>query len=83
VTATLIVQPEAETDLDGAFRWYEARRIGLGDEFLQELAHAFQRVAKQPSRYAIVHRGTRRALLRRFPYVVLYVARERKSVCSC
>jgi plasmid stabilization system protein ParE len=75
VTATLIVQPEAEAELNEAFRWYEARRRGLGHEFLAEASRAFSRIAEQPLRNALVHREARRALLRRFPYVVLYVAR--------
>jgi hypothetical protein len=71
VTATIIVQPEGEADLDAAFHWYQARREGLGDEFLEEVSHAFARIAERPLRYAIIHREARRALLRRFPYVVL------------
>jgi hypothetical protein len=30
VTARLIVQPEAESDLVEAFRWYESKHVGLG-----------------------------------------------------
>lgn len=75
MTARLIVQPEAEADLDEAFRWYEARHERLGHEFLEEASHTFARIAEQPLRYALIHRKARRALLRRFPYVVLYVAR--------
>jgi plasmid stabilization system protein ParE len=76
VTATLIVQPEAETDLKEAFRWYQAQRQGLGQEFLDEASRALSRIAEQPLRHALVHGEARRALLRRFPYVVLYVARD-------
>ncbi len=83
MTATLIVQPEAEADLGEAFRWYEARRHGLGHEFLAEVSRTFSRIAEQPLRNAPVHREARRALLRRFPYAALYVARgERVFVLS-
>jgi hypothetical protein len=27
-------RPEAEADLADAYRWYEDKRVGLGDEFL-------------------------------------------------
>jgi hypothetical protein len=67
VTATLIVQPEAEADLGEAFRWYEARRHGLGHEFLAEVSRTFSRIAEQPLRNAPVHREARRALLRAPP----------------
>jgi plasmid stabilization system protein ParE len=76
VTPTLVVRPEAETDLDEAFHWYDAQRAGLGQEFLDEVSRAFARIAKQPLRYAFVHREARRALLRRFPYAVFYVVRD-------
>ena len=78
MTATLIVQPEAEADLNEAFRWYEARREGLGQEFLGEVSLTLARITERPLRYTLVYREARRALLRRFPYVVLYVAREER-----
>lgn len=30
----LILRPEAESDLAGAFEWYEERRRGLGESLL-------------------------------------------------
>jgi plasmid stabilization system protein ParE len=76
VTATLIVQPEAEADLQEAYRWYETQRQGLGRDLLTEASRVFLRVAEQPFRHAPIHGETRRVLLRRFPYVVFYIARE-------
>ena len=76
MTARLIVQPEAESDLVEAFRWYESKRIGLGTDFLEAVSHAFERLSDRPLRYAVVHRQTRRVLLRRFPYAVLYTVRD-------
>jgi plasmid stabilization system protein ParE len=78
VTAALVVQPQAESDLDQAFRWYEARCKGLGDDFLDIVSHTFASIAEQPFRNAVVHREARRALLRRFPYAVLYVVRDER-----
>jgi plasmid stabilization system protein ParE len=75
VTGRLIVQPEAEADLVEAFRWYENKRAGLGAEFLEAVSRALERLAQHPLRHAVVHRETRRVLLRRFPYAVLYTVR--------
>jgi plasmid stabilization system protein ParE len=75
VTAILLVQPEAEVDLAESFRWYEARQEGLGHEFLEAVSSTFDRICEEPSRYPVVYRHARRALLRRFPYAVLYVPR--------
>lgn len=30
----LIIEPEAEADIADAYRWYEERRSGLGDDFV-------------------------------------------------
>ena len=75
MTSTIVVQPEAEADLTEAFRWYEARRPGLGAELIDEAGLAFSRIAENPLRPRALHRDTRRVHLRRFPYVVLYIAR--------
>ena len=78
MTATLVVQPEAEADLKEAYRWYQAQHEGLGHDLLTEVSRVFSRIAVQPQRYPLVHGEARRALLRRFPYVVLYVARAER-----
>jgi hypothetical protein len=54
VTASLIVQPEAEADLGEAFHWYEGHRVGLGHEFLEEVSHTLARIAEQPLRYPVI-----------------------------
>ena len=71
----LVVQPEAEADLAEAFGWYQARLLGLGHELLGEVDSAFARIVDNPALHRVHHRGARRAHLRRFPFVVLYVLR--------
>ncbi len=44
-----------------------------GLEFLEELRAAYTRIITRPLGYQDVGLGTRRALLRRFPYAVYYV----------
>ncbi|MEW6745699.1 MAG: hypothetical protein AB1486_23360 [Planctomycetota bacterium] len=38
---SLVVRPAAAADLDEAFLWYEARRPGLGGEFLSAVEQVF------------------------------------------
>lgn len=68
----MIIRPEAEADLAEAFDWYEAQRTGLGDEFLLCAEEALSRINRSPAMYAIVHRETRKASVRRFPYWVYF-----------
>lgn len=52
----LIVAPEAEQDIDGAYAWYEMRRRGLGAEFLDCVDACLQVVLRWPLSQEIVHK---------------------------
>ena len=70
----LRLRPEAQLDLEAAACWYEAQEPGLGRRFLQEVRQAFHRIRSNPEAYAEGYRNTRRALIRRFPYGVVYLS---------
>ena len=70
MTATIIVQPEAEADMAEAFGWYERRLQGLGDGFLAEIDRVIRLIAENPWRAARIWRDARRMIPRRFPYAV-------------
>jgi len=69
----LRLRPEARLDLEAAARWYESQEQGLGRQFLQELRLIFNRIRANPEAYPSGYRNTRRALIRRFPYGVIYL----------
>ena len=68
----VLVTVAAAADIDGAFNWYQNQRAGLGDEFRDALRSTLNQVQVNPRLFQVVHRGTRRALLRRFPYGVYF-----------
>jgi plasmid stabilization system protein ParE len=68
VTRRLTILPQAELDVSDAAAWYEGRRTGLGDEFLDEIDFVLLGVIKNPLEFPIIKDNMRRALLRRFPY---------------
>ena len=72
MTATLVVAPEAEQDLTEAWRWYEDRRIGLGEEFLSCVDACIETLRRDPEIHTFAHAEYRRGLVRRFPYAVFY-----------
>lgn len=79
----LVIRPEAEAEMAEAFGWYEDCNPGLGDEFLLCLDAAFGAILRSPRQYPFIHRTTRRALIRRFPYEVFFVEEdERIAVIS-
>ena len=81
---TLVLRPAAAADVEAAYRWYEQRRAGLGDRFLDAVAVTLHAIEARPMTSAVVHRSTRRALVRRFPYAIFYrVIGERVVVVGC
>ncbi|MDP8236007.1 MAG: type II toxin-antitoxin system RelE/ParE family toxin [Candidatus Erginobacter occultus] len=76
----LIIRPAAELELSGAFNWYEERLPGLGAKFLLSVDTVFNAIVQRPQQYPIIHKTIRRALTRRFPYEVLFVADKTRIV---
>jgi plasmid stabilization system protein ParE len=72
MSVNLIVAPETAQDIDEAYTWYEQRRVGLGEEFLDCVDACIQFIVRWPESQAVVHATYRRALVRRFPYAVFY-----------
>ena len=70
----LIVEPEAEGEIDEAARWYDANSPGLGEEFLHSVAATLATIQENPFLYQTVHGQMRRAGLRTFPYGLIYIA---------
>lgn len=68
----LIILPEAEQDVAQAYMWYEKQEMGLGEEFLRCVDACVQFIHRNPEMYQIAHKNYRRAIVRRFPYVVFY-----------
>jgi plasmid stabilization system protein ParE len=72
VILPLIVNPEAEADLADAKAYYDQRSPGLGDDFILCVEEVFDRLQRTPGLYAKVFQDLRLALIRRFPYAVIY-----------
>jgi toxin ParE1/3/4 len=70
----------AERDLEEAEDWYDEQRPGLGAEFRQTIADLFARLAANPQIYPKVHGEIRRAVLRRFPYLVYFLIEDTKVI---
>ncbi|MCC6316818.1 MAG: type II toxin-antitoxin system RelE/ParE family toxin, partial [Gemmatimonadaceae bacterium] len=66
------VRPLAEGDVQAAFDWYEAQAEGLGHEFLRAVDACYAMIERWPEAFPVVYKRYRRALLRRFPYLVYY-----------
>lgn len=62
----------ASADVEEAFAWYEAHRVGLGADFQTELTRVLQLLEAMPEAGPVVHRDLRRLLVKRFPFALYY-----------
>jgi plasmid stabilization system protein ParE len=73
MTPRLVLEPEAEDDLEGARAWYEHRVPGLGAEFIAVVREALETIERSPMLFPLERADVRKAVLRRFPYVIRFV----------
>lgn len=68
-----ILAVAAQRDIAEARRWYESRGgPSLGERFVAAVAASLRHVERHPEAHPVVHRDRRRALVARFPYMLLY-----------
>jgi plasmid stabilization system protein ParE len=71
---------EAIAEARAAREWYEERSPSAAEAFMAELDHALEQIAEFPEAGALYLRNTRRRLLRRFPFSVVYRKERRKII---
>ncbi|MGA2400389.1 MAG: type II toxin-antitoxin system RelE/ParE family toxin [Syntrophobacteraceae bacterium] len=64
--------PEAEAELNDAVDYYEESQEGFGLEFAKEVYAAIESICGFPLAWNPLSQNTRRRLLKRFPYGVVY-----------
>ena len=81
----VIFTPAARFELLEAQQWYEDEVPGLEHRFRAELERVVARMQATPRQFPAVHKDVRRALLRRFPYSVMFLIEpdETLTVIAC
>jgi toxin ParE1/3/4 len=64
--------PEAQTEFDTAVDWYKQRGTDLAKDFIARIKAVVKRIATNPKMHATVYNDVRKAVVTRFPYIVLY-----------
>ncbi|MBN2153783.1 MAG: type II toxin-antitoxin system RelE/ParE family toxin [Candidatus Lokiarchaeota archaeon] len=67
-----IFLPDASRELEEASLFYERRSGGLGKQFEEEIESAVKDIQKDPEIWPFFKENTRRRLLKRFPFAILY-----------
>jgi plasmid stabilization system protein ParE len=75
----------ASAELIDAQAWYENEARGLGRHFRQAVDAVIKRMSASPRQFPVIYRNVRRALLRRFPYALMFVIDpdETLTVIAC
>lgn len=69
--------PEAESEFDRAVEHYGQCQPKLGLEFAEEVYAAIARIVQYPDAWTSLSKNSRRCLVNRFPYGVIYQAKFR------
>ncbi|MDE2377476.1 type II toxin-antitoxin system RelE/ParE family toxin [Bradyrhizobium sp.] len=70
--ARILFTQAARADLAEAVRWYDAHAPHVVPQFRDALRAALIRIAENPRQFPPALKTTRRALLRRFPYILVF-----------
>lgn len=62
----------AEQELWDAVDWYDEQKNRLGKEFAKALQDVMVSVRKDPKRFPKVNKKRRKAVIKRFPYIIIF-----------
>ena len=65
-----------------AWEWYEDRKEGLGDRFINQINLKIKQVIQMPERFPEKRRSFREAKIDVFPYLLIYKIANRKKVIT-
>jgi plasmid stabilization system protein ParE len=68
----VVILPDAEAEIAGAFGWYLERNPLAAEAFRTEAFERIDALCDSATKWKQDEDGTRRCLLRRFPYTVFY-----------
>jgi plasmid stabilization system protein ParE len=84
MTSTVLFKRAARAEISNIAEYLEEQRPGFGRRFIDEIKRVEDLLRDNPAQYQRLHNGTRRAVLRRFPYGLFYVVEgDKVSVLAC
>jgi len=72
VTPPLSIRTVAKREMRDAAKWYGKKRLGLGEEFLEEVDRVFKVIQADPLRFPFAEGAIRVAQTERFPYAIYF-----------
>jgi len=72
----LVFHPDIEIEVKSSYQWYQEQAYGLGNDFMHELENAYEAIEELPNTWPKFQFGYRRFLLSKFPFSIIYSAKE-------
>jgi plasmid stabilization system protein ParE len=72
----LRIHSQAQQEISEAFDWYFKRNSEVAAAFLTEIGTSLAQIASQPHLYPIYTKNTRRRVLVKFPYSVIFQEKD-------
>ncbi len=80
MTYELEIKAEANFEIIQSYLYYEAKIVGLGDKFENQLEEYFDRITKFPFHYEVKRKPYREAFIKKFPFIIIYEVIDNKVV---
>jgi plasmid stabilization system protein ParE len=80
VSLPIVWSPAAKAEFYAAEQWYGDLSTELAERFAQAVDNGIQTIAQFPLRFPVIHKGKRRAFVRRFPYSLIYLVEDARIV---
>jgi len=73
----------SENEFIDAYNYYQDQLIGLGDQFLIEFNQSIKIIINHPKIWKKVGNRTRKSIIKRFPFLILYIFEENTIHITC
>jgi plasmid stabilization system protein ParE len=70
------IHSQAQKEINEAFEWYFKRSPKAAEAFLSEIGASVAQIASHPQFYPVYTRNTRRRILEKFPYSVIFQEKD-------
>lgn len=80
MVSKLTILPRVERELEESYEWYEEQQQGLGLKLIAEFYHYLSVIFDEPLLCAIKRPPYREAVLKKFPYVIVYEVEDKGVV---
>lgn len=74
------IREAAEVQIAEAYHWYEKKRVGLGDDFLQAIEESITTIEINPQAFQLKYKNIRAIYTKRFPYGIFYFVEKKKII---